>query len=340
MRVFFFEEPNFSDGEPRLDIRVDGESNVTILIPNLPYGLPREEEERLQSKLLRELMQANHIENYVLWYYTPMALPFTRELSPSLVVYDCMDELSAFQGAPPELREREKELLRRADLVFTGGRTLYEAKRHEHHDIHAFPSSVDVGHFAQARATQHEPADQASIPHPRIGFCGVIDERLDIPLLAEVAALHPEWQFVMIGPVVKIDPATLPKGSNLHYLGPKSYRELPAYMSGWDVAMLPFARNESTRFISPTKTPEYLAAGIPTVSTSIRDVVTPYKDLDLVSIGDSPDTFADGISAALRSRTDEWRNRVDSFLEKNSWDTTWSQMSQLIAMRKRELTHV
>lgn len=338
--VFYVEEPHYSEGEPRLDVRVDDESGVTIVVPHLPHGTSGEVAEKVQSKLLRQLIQDERIDSYRLWYYTPMALGFTRDLSPSLVVYDCMDELSAFQGAPPQLKEREKELFRRADLVFTGGRTLYEAKRDQHDDVHAFPSSVDVSHFAQARVTQEEPADQAAIPHPRIGFCGVIDERLDIQLLRDVAAQHPEWHFVMIGPVVKIDPATLPQGANIHYLGGKDYRDLPKYLSGWDAAMLPFARNESTRFISPTKTPEYLAAGLPTVSTSIRDVVTPYGDLDLVKIGDDVDSFAAGISIALSSRSPEWEKRVDGFLANNSWETTWSQMSDLITIRERELIHV
>jgi UDP-galactopyranose mutase len=260
-----------------------------------------------------------------------MALSFTRHLQPQAVVYDCMDELSAFKNAPAALREREAELFKRADLVFTGGQSLYEAKRHQHHSIHAFPSSIDAPHFMQARAMVDERADQREIPHPRIGFFGVIDERMDIDLLAGVADLRPDWHLVIIGPVVKIDENDLPRRDNIHYLGGKSYKELPAYLSGWDVAMLPFARNESTRFISPTKTPEYLAAGCPVVSTSIRDVVRPYGQKGLVHIADTPEEFAAAIDTAIKTDSPQRLMEVDFFLRQTSWDRTWSQMSDLIA---------
>jgi UDP-galactopyranose mutase len=281
--------------------------------------------------LLDQLLEAQEIDEYVAWYYTPMMLGFSAHLRPRVTVYDCMDELSAFRGAPPELRERERELFARADLVFTGGHTLYEAKRAQHGDVHAFPSSVDVAHFAQARQLIADPADQAAIPHPRIGYCGVIDERMDLELIADVAAARPEWHLVMLGPVVKIDPATLPSAANIHWLGGKKYNELPAYMSGWDVAMLPFARNESTRYISPTKTPEYLSAGLPAVSTSIRDVIRPYGELGLVQIADTAEAFAAAIERAFLQHSDAaWVQKVERFLAGNSWDSTQQRMANLI----------
>jgi UDP-galactopyranose mutase len=243
-----------------------------------------------------------------------------------------MDELSGFQGAPTTLKDYEAELFRRADLVFTGGQTLYESKVHQHPNVYAFPSSIDVPHFAQARNLKQEPADQANIPHPRLGFVGVIDERMDLELLRGIAEARPDWHLVMIGPVVKIDPATLPQGENIHYLGSKDYKDLPAYLAGWDLAMLPFARNESTRFISPTKTPEYLAAGKPVVSTSIRDVVRPYGDLQLVRIADEISEFVVAAEQAMQEDTpaSEWLSRVDTFLEQISWDRTWASMMKLI----------
>jgi len=241
-----------------------------------------------------------------------------------------MDELTAFQGASPLLRGLESELMLRADLVFTGGQSLYEAKRDRHSRVYAFPSSIDASHFRAAREIAEEPADQTSIPHPRLGFFGVIDERLDIGLLEEVARMRPEWQLVMIGPVVKIDPASLPRRDNIHYLGMKSYEELPAYLSGWDVALLPFARNDSTRFISPTKTPEYLAAGRPVVSTSIRDVVRPYGQEGYVRIADTAEEFVAACEAALAEDATARQERVDPFLAQNSWDITWESMSALI----------
>jgi UDP-galactopyranose mutase len=259
-----------------------------------------------------------------------MALGVTHELTADTVVYDCMDELSAFAGAPPELRQRELELFRRADVVFTGGQTLYEAKRSQHHNVHAFPSSVDVAHFAQARSLTADPPDQARIPHPRIGFFGVIDERMDYRLLRGVAEARPDWQIVLIGPTAKVDPSSLPRASNIHYLGPKSYADLPSYIAGWDVATLPFARNEATRFISPTKTPEYLAAGKPVVSTSIRDVVRPYGVRGLARIADDTPSFVEAIEAALAEDGAETRHLADAFLSHLSWDETWVRMKRSI----------
>jgi UDP-galactopyranose mutase len=188
-----------------------------------------------------------------------------------------------------------------------------------------------VSHFGKARTAKTDPIDQSDIPHPRLGFFGVIDERFDRELLNQVALQKPDWNFVIIGPVVKIDPESLPKHSNIHYLGAKKYDELPAYLAGWDIALLLFARNESTRFISPTKTPEYLAAGKPVISTSIRDVVRPYGEQKLVEIADTPDEFVYAAEKILSQSNDaEWLGRVDSFLANVSWDKTWKQMSDLI----------
>jgi UDP-galactopyranose mutase len=329
-RVFFVEEPLDTTGPARIDVAVR-QQGIRVLVPRLPGALSRQSATLLQAQLLRAFFEDQRITDYVLWYYTPMALEFTRGLTPRAIVYDCMDELSAFAGAPPEMREREQELLDRAHVVFTGGQTLYETKRNSHPNVHAFPSSVDVAHFARARHPQPEPADQALIPHPRLGFFGVIDERLDVELLARVASLRLDWQLVMIGPIVKIDPATLPQAANIHYLGPKPYDELPSYLAGWDVALLPFARNEATRCISPTKTPEYLAAGKPVVSTSIRDVVRPYGANGLAQIADTPEAFVTEVQRALDEDPSDRLRRADAFLTRTSWDGTWTQMYQLVA---------
>jgi UDP-galactopyranose mutase len=343
-RVFYIEEPVFDNGSMHLHVS-QRDCGVQVVVPHLPEGLQSEVAlEAVQREMVDRLFKERAIHDCVLWYYTPMALPFTRHLKPLATVYDCMDELSAFKGAAPALKEREAELFRRADLVFTGGQSLYEAKRTQHHAVYAFPSSIDHAHFAKARTLSVEPDDQAGLPHPRLGFFGVIDERLDIELLDSVAAGRPDWQLVMIGPVVKIDPASLPRRQNIHYLGGKSYQELPAYLAGWDVALLPFARNASTRFISPTKTPEYLAAGKPVVSTSIRDVVQPYGELGLVRIADTTTEFVRATEAALAERQSqsELLARVDAFLAHNSWDKTWSQMAHLVegAVNARRATVV
>src|SRR5687767_5401995 len=246
-----------------------------------------------------------------------------------------MDELASFKNAPAVLKIREAELLGRADLVLTGGQSLYEAKRHQHRNIHPFPSSVDVNHFAQARRIRTDPPDQAGIPHPRLGFFGVIDERMDVDLVDAVAAARPDWHLVLLGPVVKIDAAQLPHRPNIHYLGSKTYAELPEYIAGWDVALLPFARNEATRFISPTKTPEYLAAGKPVVSTSIRDVVRPYGEQGLVHIADTVDAFVEASAACLTAESVARLEVVDAFLAHLSWDSTWRQMRRAITQAKK-----
>jgi UDP-galactopyranose mutase len=283
-----------------------------------------------QRTLVDLLLRQHGVSKYTLWYYTPMALPFTRHLSPLSVVYDCMDELSAFAGAPPELTALEAELLTRCDLVLTGGHSLYEAKRERHHNVHAYPSAVDVGHFAAARTWTRTPDDQRRIPAPRIGYYGVIDERLDLPLISGLARNRPDWQIVLIGPVIKVDPANLPQAPNIHYLGPKRYEELPAYVAGWDVAVMPFARNEATRFISPTKTPEYLAAGKPVVSTSIRDVVRTYGTTGMVRIADTVDAFVSAVEDAMRDNRATRITRIDEHLKDQSWDHTWSRIEALM----------
>lgn len=330
-RVFYIEEPVFANSSMRLEVR-ETDDDVYVVVPQLPDGLRSEIAiTAVMREMIYKLFLDHAIDDYVFWYYTPMALRFTRNFSPLASVYDCMDELSAFKNAPETLPAFEKDLFRRVDLVFTGGQSLWEAKRNQHRAVYAFPSSIDASHFGKARTAKTDPVDQADIPHPRLGFFGVIDERFDRELLNQVASQKPDWNFVIIGPIVKIDPESLPKHPNIHYLGAKKYDELPAYLAGWDIALLLFARNDSTRFISPTKTPEYLAAGKPVISTSIRDVVRPYGEQKLVEIADTHGEFIYAAEKILSQSNDaEWLERVDSFLANVSWDKTWKQMSDLI----------
>jgi UDP-galactopyranose mutase len=329
-RVYFVEEPIFHEQLTAATVTMEPHGHLLVVTPQLPTSFSPTQVLAAQRSLLSQLIAAEKMQHYVLWYYTPQALRFSDHLKPAAVVYDCMDELSAFKNADPALPRLERELMQRADLVFTGGQSLFEAKQHQHHNIHALPSSVDVDHFAAARRSKGEPADQAAIPHPRLGFFGVLDERLDISLLRGVAEARPDWQLVMIGPVVKIDPADLPRLPNIHYLGPKKYDELPRYIAGWDVALLLFARNDATKYISPTKTPEYLAAGKPVVSTSIRDVVTPYGDLGLVRIADAVPDFVAACQGALTEAPAPRRAKADAFLSNMSWDRTWGKTAMLL----------
>ena len=334
-RVFYVEEPVFGDAStPRLRTRRVSDCLV-VAVPELPGGCSRAEAEEIQERLLRGLLLDFAVEEFVLWLYTPMAVPFTRGLGPLALVYDCMDELSAFAFAPNELGPLEDELFRRADLVLTGGRSLYEAKKSRHLHVHLVPSSVDSAHFADARLPGPEPPDLAKLDRPRLGYAGVIDERIDLRLLAAVADARPNWQLVLVGPVTKIDPAELPQRANIHYLGPKDYADLPGYLRAWDVALLPFAQNRATQFISPTKTPEYLAAGLPVVSTSIADVVRPYGEEGLVRIAENADRFVAAAEEAMPEDSAERLRRVDAFLTENSWDFTWADVEELVVSAVR-----
>jgi UDP-galactopyranose mutase len=331
-RVFYFEEPVFGMTDiPRLHLRETTEG-VQVVIPYLPSSIKAEHMEEALRDLVDELVFEEDLSNYTLFYYTPMAMGFTRHLEPVNIIFDKMDELSLFKNAPQALLDREEELMRKSSVVFTGGQSMYEAAKHRHHNIHPFPSAIDYDHFAQGRDSLVEPADQMHIPRPRLGFYGVIDERFNIELLREMAELQPDYHFVMIGPVVKIDPASLPQGPNIHYLGKKDYSELPLYLSGWDCAIMPFALNDSTRFISPTKTPEFLAAGKPTVSTSITDVVSPYGESGLVHIADTASEFVACCERAMTEKAanpTQWLAAVDEFLADKSWDMTFERMARL-----------
>ncbi|MDQ3535743.1 MAG: UDP-galactopyranose mutase [Bacteroidota bacterium] len=329
-RVFFIEEPIFDSTDRNFYEIQKAEEGVNVVVPHLKSSLSENEIQEALKGIVDELTVSKEINNFLLWYITPMALSYTNHLKPLMLIYDCMDELSHFKGAPAGLLENEARLFKMADLVFTGGQSLYEFKKNKHANIHPFPSSIDKEHFASG-LFKSDPEDQAHIPQKRLGFFGVIDERLDIELLEGVADACPDWQIIMIGPVVKIDPATLPNKPNIHYLGQKDYKALPLYLAHWDVAMLPFARNESTRFISPTKTPEYLSAAKPVISTSIMDVIRPYGELGLVHISDTVKSFKEALAKALlQKESKKWLQKVEDFLVTNSWDATWSKMRSII----------
>ena len=332
--VFFVEEPEFDPiGPPRWE-RSSPQSNVVVLRPRTPVQVPGFHADQLPllEPLIAQLAQELEGRTIVTWLYTPMALPLAEALAPAVVVYDCMDELSLFLGAPAELLSREAALIECADVMFTGGPSLFRAKQTRHSNVHCFSSSVDAAHFRVRQRGVEDAEDQVAIPHPRLGFYGVIDERLDLPLIDFIAEARPQWQIVLVGPVVKIDPASLPRRDNIHYFGQRTYEELPRYLAGWDVCLLPFARNDATRFISPTKTLEYMAAELPIVSTPITDVAEPYGDI--VYLGDTPTEFLAACEAALESGPEERASRTARMrrvLTGTSWDVTASAMETLLA---------
>jgi UDP-galactopyranose mutase len=335
--VYFVEEPAFTVGAPHWERNVQG--NLVVLLPHTPVRSPGFHPDQLPAlePLIGELAAELQDERILAWLYTPMALALAQALAPEAIAYDCMDELSLFHDAPPELASREAALLECADVMFTGGPSLFRAKQARHPNVHCFPSSVDAVHFRAARAVDGstavpEPPDQAELAHPRLGFFGVIDERLDLRLLDFLAGSRPEWQIVLVGPVVKIDPGSLPQRPNLHYFGQRSYEELPRYLAGWDLCLLPFARNDATRFISPTKTLEYMAAERPIVSTPITDVAEPYGHI--VYLGDTPEEFLAACEAAISAGPAVRARRAGLMrktLEGTSWDTTVAAIEKLLA---------
>ena len=342
-RVYFIEEPIHPEGagDPPDGARFERRESdgVTVLQPACrdvgQGGGPKLD--AMYSRLAGELVEGEGLRDYTAWFYTPMLLPAMNGIQPSLVVYDAMDELSLFKGAPPELLPRERELLARADVVFTGGVSLGRAKAQHHSNVHAFPSGVDAAHYAQALSGDTKvPEDLAALPTPRVGFFGVIDERTDLELLRRAAELRPEYAFVMLGPVVKINPGDVPRLPNLHYLGQKEYRELPGYVRGFDVCMMPFARNDATRFISPTKTLEYMAAHKPIVSTPVPDVVGSYAEA--VAICGTAEEFVEAVDRALEETPEARTRRIArerEILERNSWDSIAERMDEKMREARR-----
>jgi UDP-galactopyranose mutase len=337
-RVAFIEEPIFPEpGTDRSEVRLETREeppNITVVQPFLPPQkefLPAVslENQRLNRELVEEFLARAGFQDVVRWHYAPMAIYLGKACSERVVVYDCMDELSAFKGAPPELVDREWELMGQADVVFTGGRSMHENKRASHDNIYRFDSGVDVAHFQKATFPETVvPDDAEELPHPIIGYYGVIDERVDLEAVRMMAAREPSWQLLMIGPVTKIDRSVLPQASNIYYTGQRAYEDLPGYLKAFDVCLIPFADNEATRYLSPTKTLEYFAGTRPVVSAPLADVVERYGDI--VRIARSPEEWVVQVRAAL---TTDNRERLRQGLERarsHTWDSIVSQMSELV----------
>lgn len=333
-RIYFFEEPVPAQSGQHLEV-AEPAPNVRVCRPHSTLAQPGFHDAQIPAlqDMLLELMQRERITDYGVWFYSAMALPLIQQLQPSLIVYDCMDELSAFRNAPRQLLQRESALLKMADIVFTGGPSLYRAKRDRHRAVHCFPSSVDTAHFSAARDRANDHPAQRHLPSPRLGYFGVIDERLDLELIAALADARPEWQICMVGPHVKVDPGTLPLRHNIHYFGQQPYDDLPLFMAGWNVCLQPFALNEATRYISPTKTLEYMAAQRPIVSTPIVDVLEPYGDIVYIA-GGAP-AFIDACERALNESDGERTLRVAAMqatLSRTSWDKTAAEMAALLGI--------
>lgn len=266
------------------------------------------------------------------WFYSAAFIPLLTYFSFDTVVYDCMDELSLFKGASEKIVSQEQALMDKAGIIFTGGKSLYESKAKLHDNVFCFPSSVDRSHFSQALNGIALPEDIIYGKGPIVGYFGVIDERVDLQLLSDTAKLLPGVQFVMIGPLAKIGEDDLPRAHNIQYPGMKSYEELPGYLKAFSIAMMPFALNDATKYISPTKTLEYMAAGKPIISTAIHDVVRDYSDV--VTIVDSAEAFAGAIDAILAAQS-VLITDYSEILEKTSWDATVQNMVTIIKLEQQ-----
>lgn len=321
-KTLFIEEPLFPGENEAVGF------DLEIVSKNLNVLKPRVDSIENIPQILDRL-NINHVK--LVWFYSPSFLKIMDSVSADAVIYDCMDELSLFKGAPENLRKQDQKLLNTADLVLTGGVSLFESKSKHSDNIYCFPSSVDYEHFSSAQNSIPIPPDIKSITKPIIGYIGVIDERIDMDLLKKSAELLPEYDFVMIGPLAKITENDLAKAENIHYLGMKDYDDLPNYLKSFDIAMMPFALNDSTRFISPTKTLEYMAAGKPIVSTAIKDVTRFYSDC--ISIVNSAGDFKNAVETirdSCSTKQEKREKRFEEILQKTSWDHTASEMIKLI----------
>lgn len=330
-RVFYIEDPIFDNDTNTPDYalkKLEEYEELFIISPKLPKELTKAEANYAMQQLLARLCFEHKIENFGIWYYTLAGIYYASELYPRVVVYDCVSHVRHTQ---PSLIDLENELVSRCDLVFTNGNTLFEAKQKWHPHVYNFPSSIDKEHFMQARLQLPEPADQEEILYPRLGLYGVIDECFDAELLRALAARRPDWQFVVIGPVVGIDADTLPEAENIHYLGEKSYQQMPSYISGWNAALILVSTDKTKQAQVPTRTPEYLAAFKPIVATPVADIISPYQEMGLVSVAEDVFEFETAIEEVLsEDKRTEWKSNIDDFLKTQSWDVTWQQMRHLI----------
>jgi glycosyltransferase involved in cell wall biosynthesis len=324
-KILFVEEP-----VGRAENTMGG-SRLLEINPNLHVLQPHVDSIPEITGILSDFVPERNIE--IGWFYSPAFESLSGEFNFSKIVYDCMDELSMFKGASAELLEQEKRLLEQADVVFTGGKSLFEAKSKLHENVFCFPSSVDFDHFAQAMNGVAVPDDIAAIPQPIAGYYGVIDERIDTALIEQMASASPSVSFVMIGPLAKITEEELPKAPNIYYLGMKSYEELPGYLKAFRIAMMPFAMNEATRYISPTKTLEFMAGNKPIISTPVYDVVRDYSHC--VAIAPDAHNFSKAITRILEEPVKEQLDPAfDAILKATSWDTTVEKMNSILSENK------
>ncbi len=333
-KIGFLEEPIFLQNGEQPYLHVRESQGVTIAQPHVPpqdEWLPQvsESNQRIIRELVQPFIREHGFTNGIRWHYAPMAIYLQELQQPAAVVYDCMDELSAFRGAPPALVQCERQLMSQADLMFTGGLSMYLNKREHHGNCHRFDSGVDLEHFAQATEPMTPvPDDARDSPRPILGYYGVIDERMDYDAIRALSAAFPEGTVKLVGPVTKVDPAELPQAPNIVYVGQRSYADLPRYLKAFDVALVPFADSSATRFLSPTKTLEYFAGRKPVVSSPINDIVENYADT--VWIARNPEEYVASVREALSGNNGERLERGIGYAREKTWDAIVQQMESLL----------
>lgn len=337
-RILFVEGPEVDEGDftPFVELKdAPGFPNITVMVPHFPAARWGEGKwvdgwrRRLVDEALRGPLKGK-FQNAVQWFYDPMAVEsHLGQHGAIATVYDCMDELSQFKFAPPQLIERERRLLLAADVVFAGGRKMWESKRRVNSNSHFYGCGVDVEHFGKACLEETPvPADVAALKGPKLGFFGVVDERMDYDLIAKLADARSDWQICIVGPTAKVDPTTFPQRANLHWLGGRDYSQLPHYSKAFDVALMPFARNEATEYINPTKALEYMATATPIVSTAVPDVVSNFASV--VEICDDHDEFVRLCECALENRDEAAIERGLAMAHDNTWDAIVAKLQDHI----------
>lgn len=336
--VLFVEEPVFVAHASSARFEISSlHAGVTRAVPMLPARHSSEPDEGLAEvrRLLRRCLApggplTGSFADPMHWFYTPMPAPaMLGAVGACGVVYDCMDELSKFRFAPADLPRRERLLLASADVVFTGGHSLFRAKRQQHGNVHVLGCGVDAAHFGRARSSSTPvPHDVAALSGPIFGYVGVIDERLDYALLAALATSRPDASLVMVGPAVKVSPDALPQAPNIHWLGQRPYDALPGYMKAFDVCLMPFAMNEATEYINPTKTLEYMAAGKPIVSTPVADVVHHFTPI--VAVARTPEAFVEAVSRAAAHPNSTLVAQGIARARSATWDAIVAEMGRLV----------
>lgn len=329
-RVFYFEEPSFGQTEiPRLHIR-DTFENVMVVTPHLPNPIKSNQIDSILRELIDELIFEEEIINFTLWLQTPRAFRYARDIDATTIIYECMEDYDNINNFSENLFQVEKELMENSDIIFVVSEALYQKKKFQHHNIHVFPNSADYFHFIQSRDFILDPYDQIHIPHPRIGFYGIIDQSIDLKLIDEIAQIREDLNFVFIGPLKDTKFSQLPTRKNIYYLEQKDYNLIPLYVAEWDCGLLPFCINEVTQYSSPHQTAELLMAGKPIVATHIPDISIRFGKKSLAKMASNAEDFSEKIDKAiLESKEQKWKELIDNELKNETWDQVFKKMCDI-----------